>query len=798
MAINPIRVLPRFSPAPLPSGNDARTGERVMLEIIQNELLTQRQKQAEVDDINKSFSTLLAKDQTTGLNPNIAYQKRALDKINAITQEASSKMQGAKDDPYKMNRAQQEYSMAINNDQDIIGARREAATLEKLYEHTTRLMEKGFINNDQLKAVLGEINNPDRIGPITFDNLDLNSLSKDVYAIGKDILDSRQIKDSVIERDEYGRIVAERTIETLNIPGKTEEESKDIHKKYLEERLKSDFPEEKARVVANNIVEDRFLKNTGKDYGSVKGTPAPKVVPKTYEEKQNQKLDEGGIDMKPAGGLYTLATRENDRIVLYDTVGKPVDAEEVWDTLTPAQKRIVNGAGISYDKYQVAGSNMKISGSGLSSVPLVGSVLSGADKAYNKANGVTTKAEISEDGYLDTNNPEVLSKVGIVIKYNKDTGKYTATDKSGKALKDSDFIVTGGAKRKDSKWIPDAIEGDVPTDGSNELNFRVKVNPITGATKTGAAAPAGAAPAPAAGSGAIGATGNPEYDFVIRGEAAPNMAPDRSINPYDSGRPSIMGLQVNGIKEQKEILSAVGKDGDWGYLVDGDSAARSKINKERDSQIAVAKGIANEKERNAEVVKISNWHSEEMAKINKETREKWYKMYDAMTPAEQQKIHDKQVEVVDREIYAPARKVFKDEFGIEIPTELRGLWSAMAGQSRQGTIGNKAILKIIAKKGDIKELIKEGKMVEAIDLISDSRWEYLNGLNLPNKKGLKSRVDKDRDLAKSLIGGPVTTPKADVGVSKKTAPASAPPKSMIDTFNIKRGTSNSKDSLNIK
>lgn len=796
MAINPIRVLPRFSPAPLPSGNDARTGERVMLEIIQNELLTQRQKQAEVDDINKSFSALLAKDQTTGLNPNIAYQKRALDKINAITQEASSKMQGAKDDPYKMNRAQQEYSMAINNDQDIIGARREAATLEKLYEHTTRLMEKGFINNDQLKAVLGEINNPDRIGPITFDNLDLNSLSKDVYAIGKDILDSRQIKDSVIERDESGRIVAERTIETLNIPGKTEEESKDIHKKYLEERLKSDFPEEKARAVANNIVEDRFLKNTGKDYGSVKGTPAPKVVPKTYEEKQNQKLDEGGIDMKPAGGIYTLATRQDDRIILYDTAGKPVDAEEVWDTLTPAQKRIVNSAGISYDKYQVAGSNMKISGSGLTNVPLGESGLSGADKAYNKAKGLATKAEISEDGYLDTNNPDVLKKVGITLKYNKDTGKYTATDSFGKPLKDSDFIVTGGSK--DTSWFSEYDE-----DGSNELNFRVKVNPITGATKTGGA-PIGAtptgAPATPGGSGSIGATGNPEYDFVIRGEAAPNMAPNRSINPYDSGRPSIMGLQVNGIKEQKEILSAVGKDGDWGSLVDGDSAARSKINKERDSQIAVAKGIANEKERNAEVVKISNWHSEELAKINKETKEKWYKMYDAMTPAEQQKIHDKQVEVVDREIYAPARKVFKDEFGIEIPTELRGLWSSMAGQSRQGTIGNKAILKIIAKKGDIKELIKDGKMVEAIDLISDSRWEYLNGLNLPNKKGLKSRVDKDRDLAKSLIGAATatTTPKADVGVSKKTAPASATPKSQIDTFNIKRGTSNSKDSLNIK
>lgn len=472
MAINPIRVLPRFSPAPLSSGSDVRSGERVMLEIIQHELLSQRQKQAEIDNINQSFSTMLAKDQATGLNPAIPYQKRALDKINAITQETSSRMQAAKDDPYKMRRAEQEYAMQINNDPDIIGARREAATLEKLYEHTTRLREKGYVNDDKLKMVLGEINNPDRVGPVTFDNLDLGSLSKDIYDIGKEILDDRQTKESVIERDENGRIVAERTIETLMIPGKTEAESKEIHKKYLEERLKADFPERSAaelRAVAHNRVEDRFLKNRGQDYSSVKSTPVGKAVPKTYQEKQAQKLDEGGIEIKD--GPYGRVERVDGQVVLYDRANQAFSAEEKWDELAPGQKQILKDAGVDYDRYQVAGSNRKISGSGLSGIPMGDNGLAGADKAYNKANGVTTVAEISEDGYLDTNNPAVLDKVGIVLKYDKKSGKYTATDKSGKALKDGDFIVTGGAK-DEVEWFSKYDEG------STGLNFRVRVSEI--------------------------------------------------------------------------------------------------------------------------------------------------------------------------------------------------------------------------------------------------------------------------------------------------------------------------------
>lgn len=471
-----------------------------MLEIIQHELLSQRQKQAEIDDINTSFSTLLAKDPGTGLNPNIAYQKRALDKINSITQETVSRMQAAKDDPYKMRRAEQEYTMAINSDPDILGAKREAATLEKYGEHYMRLQEKGFVNNEKVKLINSEINREDRDKPITFETLDLGSISKDIYDIGKEILDDRQTKNSIIERDENGRIVAERTNTTLVLPGETELEAKERTRKYLVERLRPDFPDKKDKeleAIASNIVEDRFLKNSGQDYSGVKGSPTPRATAKTADEKFSARLWGDGVKAYSGGAVRIQGDPESDEIYLYNAANESLGtAEENWDNLSEGDKNSVRRSGRNYDKYQVSGSNKKINGMGIDTNMTYGG-LSEADAQFATESGMGSKVNIG-DGYIETNNPAVLDRLGLTLKYDKKggkdkTGAYYMTDSGGKRYEEGTIFTTSGG----AKYYGPGAFGNIDEEISAPKMFQIKIKNIEAAQDSGTTTPKADNPAPA-------------------------------------------------------------------------------------------------------------------------------------------------------------------------------------------------------------------------------------------------------------------------------------------------------------
>lgn len=784
MAINPLRVLPRFSPAPLPSSNDARTGERVMLEIIQHELLSQRQKQDHIDKVNEQFSNMLAKDPGTGLNPNIPYQKRALDKINAITLETSSKLQASKQDRFKTDRAVEEYQMRINSDPDIIGAKREAETLKQYGAHYFDLQKKGFVNDDKVKIVNDEVFK-ERDYPITFENLDLGSLSKDIYDIGKEILADRTSEFEDVDKDENDRIVSTVKGKTLmtkeDREGRTDAEaeafSKERHKKYLVERFKDIFPEKDVKeleAVASNRVEDAFETLRGYKREGLKGTPAPPraSTAKNYQQKQAEAYTTGGIKMT---GEYSLAEKDADgRDIIYDLDGEPVDLEAKWDTIGELNKKKLRDTGlVDFDKYQVAGSNKKINGSGLSEIPMGSAGLRKADASYNTTNGIGTKAEFTEDGFVATNNPDVLDAMGISIKYDKTKGKYIGTDNSGKPLKDSDFIVTGGADEK-SFGEGTAEYLGLNKDESTPLMFKVKVKEIErGSAGVSNPVPKGGSPRDTGLSGGYEGS-NKNLSFISKEESRDG---NLSINPHDAGKPSIATLQLNDPGDQKDLLAVVGKDKEWNAILSKDKADRAKVNAEYEQF----------KDKN----EAKDIRDAALKEVSKNTKAAYEKLYKSLTPEQVKKFDEKQEEIGRTRFWEPANKVFKERFGVEIPEEIKPLWAAMAGQHRKGMIGaikegGQGLVKTMDAK-TVQNYINKGDLAGLIDYISDKRKEYSF---VKKDSTLVARVERDRVSAKEGLKG---------YTSAKPAAADNPvvPKSQIDTFNIKK-KSNNPDSLNIK
>lgn len=706
MAIDPIRVLPKFAPVPYGGGQDMRMGERMMLEVIQNELMTQRQKMNDAVASEAQFTQMLEKNslKSFGLNPSIPYQRKAMEKMKAITEEASLKVQEAGVDTFKKQQAMREYQTRVSTDPDILGAIEDAATISEYAKHVSSLGDKA--NAHMIASTNAKIFDLNRKEALTFDKLNIGSHSLDMYTYGEKMLDRRQGAYEFIERDDLGNVVSEKKVNSLVLLDpktgdalETEDESKARHVDYLKSLLKKDpaysgaYNDAEIEETAKNVVDDRFEKNRGMTYASLKSTPQSRTG-KSDAEKQIGRLRTGLKAKTPGYGLIQFDI--DDDGIVYNTLGEQIGrAEDIWDDLSDADKQEFRRAGVDYDIYKVEGSNYKISGgTGLlmeggetrSSIKRTKSMAS-EDAAYITENGIAPSAQVvTENGvtFVETNDPQVLQdKLKLNLKYKpdlfgKDGGGYVVTDSGGKEYIES----------KDGKGIFSTAGG---SSVGSEKRFRVRLSEIN------------KVPAGTTGMN-FAPTGDLDQDtrmFIGAGESGADAY--NAVNPSDNDWVSVGFYQFNTKENQKAIYEAGGKGKEWDALA-------------------------------AEIPKLSV--DDRKAKIKA--------LYNAMTPDQQKAFIAKQEDIASKEYYAPLEKQF-DADGVKIPDQLKPLLRDMAIQHSGGMLyDNKKQL-----YDKIRDMIKSkpnpsnAEMKKMAQLISALRIDYVESMKgVP--RAVKDSIIKNR------------------------------------------------------
>jgi len=732
MAIDPIKILPHFSPIPLPSRDDSRFGERMMMEVFQNELLQQRDRDKEVSDTQDQFNALLAKDPTTGLNPNIPYQQKGIEVAHRLLQESAQKMQQASNNPHAMKQAITDYQLALSTNPDFRGAIQDKVMTDAYTDHIMKLGDRA--DPTMVDATNKLIADGKRDKALTPSDLNLGSHALSINDYGNKFLDTREHKDETVLRDDNGRILAIQSKNSIYGPGKIEEERKkaiDDLTKYFSQNTglakvygDPNNPNSDAglRARATEIVMNRELKNSGQNLDGLKGTPSAGRTALTFQDKEYNKLKTGRYNLGPQYNGIILDEEGTPRIL--DANKNDIGtAEDLWDNLPEGHKQILRNSGINYERYRVAGSNKAIAGTSALNEPTIGGGMFSDDAKYLKDNGIASKADVTESNgarYVETNNPKVLEKLGftLIIKPvdpNKPNGdkNYVIRDKGGKEYPES----------HDGKGIFATSGGN----GSERL-FQVKVDDIKPDIK---AQPVDFTP--------TGDLKTDTHNFIGHGESSGQGDSYNAVNGSDNGWVSIGHYQFNNKDDQKAMYEAAGAGKEWEATVKGLSALSGK-------------------ERAAKVQAI----------------------YNGMSPDQQKAFQDKQEELADNNYFKPLDiQLQKDKLGV--PGPIVPLLRDMAIQHTGGMLGNNKdklynkVKGLISKSGTDPDSLKR-----LAQDISNTRAEYVKKYtklsDSVKTEILERRIPEALTMTLSLINHATgTAPAVPVAPADSTKAVQAAP-----------------------
>lgn len=746
MAIDPIKILPRFSPIPLPSRDDSRFGERMMMEVFQNELLQQREADKEVSDTQDQFNTLLAKDPSTGLNPNIPYQQKGIEVAHRLLQESAQKMQQAKNNPHAMKQAITDYQIALSTNPDYRGAVQDKVMTDAYTNHIMNLGDRA--DPTMVDATNKLIADGKRDKALTPSDLNLGAHALGINEYGNKFLDTREHKDETVLRDDNGRILAIQSKNSIYGPGKIEDERKkaiDDLTKYFSQNTglakvygDPNNPNSDAglRARATEIVMNRELKNSGQNLDSLKGTPSAGRTALTFQDKEYNKLKTGRYNLGPQYNGIILDDQGTPRIL--DANKNDIGtSEDLWDNLPEGHKQILRNAGLGSDRYKVAGSNKSIAGTSGLNEPVIGGGMFSDDTKYIKDNGIASKADVTESNgvkYVETNNPKVLEKLGFTLVIKPVDPKKPDGDKN--------YVL----RDKGGKEYPESHDGKgiFATSGGNgsERLFQVKVDDIQPDIK---GQPVDFTP--------TGDLRTDTHNFIGHGES--NGADYNAVNPNDNNWVSVGFYQFNTKADQDAMYAAGGKTKEWTDL-------------------------------KTQIPKLSS--AERTAKIQA--------LANSMTPEEQKAYQDKQEELADNNYFKPLDiQLQKDKIGV--PGPIVPLLRDMAIQHTNGMLlKNKdklydKVKGLIAKSGtdpdSLKRLAQDisnirAEYVKKYTKLSDSVKEEILGRRIPEALTMTNALinqatgaapavpvaPADSTKAAAKAPGVVPTPtKTDAGVPKR-------------------------------
>ena len=689
MAIDVLKVLPKVGDVPLPNaGMGSQLGERLILEMIQREnSMAQINRRSALDDFGEAVKTMAADDFFS----DVPYQKKMLAESQAKMGEYAKMIKdaGDKSDSVEIGKALLDYNTWKKTDPNIRTAMKEQAALKSFNDSIKGIREK--IDPVAYEKLYQKINDPERNKPITDADLNVGSLVFDIEKVADDYLNSLTKEQKKYEYETVGNVVRKKLITTKEIDPNAEQ--------MLSEFLKNKpgtawYGDDLIKEVAKRKVgalKYQLYDKGGKspirqesEASSYYPTPGSNTTKATYGGKLVTKYNEGGIVGTMGDGLGTKAT------VMLGTDGNPRlfvngadkgSLEDNWDDISDEFKKTMRDAGVDYDKYEVAGTGKRISGKFNVEMGTIG--LSPSDRVYSKEIGAASKAQV-KDGYIETNNPEVLSKLGYTLSYNKDLKRYQLTDAngkvydetSGKAEEDNKRQNTGVFSTSGGASVSGDVDGVVERDEvyGTEKMFKVRVSPLTQrSSATGA-------------TGSYEPTGDVDEDtkmFIRHGESRGDGY--KAVNPSDNNWVSIGQYQFNTEENQNTMFADAGKANEW-------NALKPKL-----------------KDMSA---------SERKSKIDE--------IINSMTSDQYDKFMYRQDQLAKVKYFNPLAQQFKKD-NIEVPSALNPLIRDMAIQHTGGMISSKEkvlynkVKDIISKGGDEKEMAKE---------ISDIRADYVKKLNL--------------------------------------------------------------------
>lgn len=737
MPIDPIRVLPKFTPIPGGGDTNIRFGERYVMEMIQNEMLTKREAAKEYGDSLTKFTDSMgrAQEKSIDFDPEIPIQNAALNKRNEIMAIAAEKVKNAGGDSLKVQEAQIELQRGFTD--PVIQAGIQDKTAVDSYN------KFGFENRDHLdqavvKKTHDEIYNKNRKTPMTVADFNLGAHTFDIRKYAEDVLTKREAKYDKIEYDKDGNITNATTVISLRgydpklgFTEKVEDAKTRLYGetlKDLQDRDGGAHSKAELEQIANDAVNYRFEKNQGTQIKSLKSTPQEKAAPATDEMKAQHKMNNGMPSKTP--GYETMQLDENgDAMIFPIGGGQARSVKDAWDDLSDKDKQEFRKMGPAYDfdKYVVAGSNKRINGEALvvkdgTARTSIGKGLSDADNAFASTNGALPHAEVSDDGtYIETNDPQVLKdKLGLTVSVDKKTGKYSVTDKGGKVTEDGSgmFSTQGGASWDKPSGMVDKILGNHGELIGSERLFRVKISAIK-------------KPLSGTATNSFSATGDITKDtasFIGQGESGGDY---NAVNGMDGDKwVSISMVQMNNKDDQTAMYLAGGKDKEWK---------------------ALAEQIPNmdEKER---VVKIKE-------------------IYNSMTDDQKRAFEAKHNEIAETKYYRPIEAKFEKD-GAPVPDALRPLIRDMTIQHTGGMLSNaqglyEKVKKVLASDSDLKTKAEE---------ISRLRADHVNDnpkLSRAQKDSIiQNRIFNSLDMTNKIIDsgkyGDIPSPKP--GPSPKPIP----------------------------
>lgn len=714
MAIDVVKVLPGVGDVPIGLGRQSQLGERIILEMLQRENAMATQQQRYALDSYKDAVATMSKDAF--LSKGVPYLDNLNKQIGEKSLEFAQRLKDASGNSNAINNVMLDYDNYKKTDPTIRNFIQEKILLDnfddQIRNNATKLDPIAF------QGLWEKINDPNRKTPLTAADLNPSSLAYDIDKVADDFIKANTKEISVYKYDQAGNVIRGKRVITKQIPDDIEQKLvnmlsnhpgteyygtdiiKEISKRKVDAFKYSNY--ENGKPIGQESEDRVYDPNPGRE----------SAAKQTYGEKLNQKLHEGGIDGKMVGDVSGSTST-----VKFGSDGKPrlFGADESdkgslvdnWDSLPDEFKSTLKDAGIDYDRYVVGGSGRKFASFDFGNVEMKQSGMAPSDAAYSKQIGAASRSEI-KDGYLETNNPEVLDKMGFTLSYDDKLKRYKLTDKStgkvydetGSAEENKKRSNTGIFKTSGSTTTKGDYNGtpEVGESVGTEKIFKVKVNSITPSTVESKGVKFEAS------------TDVDENTYKLIGYGESRGARDTgtiAVNASDAGWVSVGHYQFNTKDNQDTVFNAGGKGKEWGVL-------KEQMN-----------GLT-----------------------EKERGEKIRALYNSMTADEKKSFNDAEDKIAKEKYFDPLDAQFAKD-NISVPNTLKPLIRDMAIQHTTGMLGNKSLYNkikaVINKGGDPKFMAKE---------ISDIRGVYVSGLNIPpavKRSVLENRIPDALEMTYKII-----------------------------------------------
>lgn len=759
MAIDVLKVLPRVGDIPAPSGRQSQLGERIILEMLQRESnMAQTEQRYALEDYGKAVEAM-AGDNFFAETP---YQQKLLANTQAKITGFAKQLQEAGKDSNKINTIRMNYDLFKKTDPDMRNYIQEKTALTSFNKQIENLRDK--IDPVAFEGLYKHINDPNRSTPLSMADLNPGALAYDVDKVADDYLKSivGEPKSKYVDVVENG-IGKKKRVQTTTVPDDAERLVTDF---LVNHPGTSYYGTDLIKQIAKRKVDAIKYANYEKDkqgklvpvgreseFGVYDPTPGSQAAAKaTYEDKLKEKIDGDGIEGVLDDGIGTPVIVKNDGVYDKKTGQQYGKIEDKWDGMSEELKSTLRKGGYDYDKYEVAGTGKRISGN--FNVEMSRSGLAPSDATYSEKIGSSSKAAI-KDGYVETNNPKVLEKMGYTLSYNDKVGRYQLTDSTGKVYDETGseeenktrsntgiFATSGKAdvnpvdvNKGDWKGDWDGKpEGDEVS--GTEKMFKVKVSPLSPSV-------------PQSKGVKFEPSDNVDentHNLIGYGESRGTRAAGKiAVNPSDANWVSVGHYQFNTPENQDIVFAAGGKGKEWTEL-------KGKL-----------KGLSEEERK----IKIGG-------------------LYDEMTDDQKKAFNAAEDKIASEKYFAPLDKQFEKD-NVVVPDSLKPLVRDMAIQHTTGILGNKTLYNkvkdVIAKGGDPKTMAKE---------ISDIRGVYVNGLKLPSdvkKSILENRIPDALNMTYQIID------KAN-GATTPSAPAADPAKADVGALTIDPNDPKQADKLN--